>query len=201
MELTIPPPLLPLLSLPPSAYIQTYFALLGAGCLALQLLPALNDALLTYGPRHSSPTPSSSSSYRSFIVTLLKRTGLLFHVPHAWFSHFYVALLAFQAFWAAQYLSRGWVLTAIAGREVENGGGQGMGLEQVLLAWGMLAVQGARRLYECWAVMRPSASQMLGAHWILSLLVYLAMSMSAWIEGSGKALSTSAHMDTGASVF
>lgn len=67
-----------------------------------------------------------------------------------------------------------------------------MGVEQVLLAWGMLTVQGARRLYECWAVMRPSASQMLGAHWILSLLVYLAMGMSVWIEGSGKALSTPA---------
>lgn len=185
MPLMIPPFLLPLLSLPPSTYIQTYFALLGAGCLALQLLPALNHALLTYGPRQSSPS-SPSSSYRSLIVTLLKQTGLLFHVPHAWFSHFYVALLAFQAFWAAQYLSRGCVLATVAEREVEMGEGHGMRPEQVFLAWGMLTVQGARRLYECWFVMRPSASQMLGVHWVLSLLVYLAMSVSVWIGGSGK---------------
>lgn len=197
MALTIPPLLHPLLSLPPSTYIQTYFALLGAGCLALQLLPALNHALLTYGPRHSSP---SSPGNPSIAVALLKRTGLLFHVPHAWFSHFYVALLAFQAFWAAQYLSRGWVLAAIAEREVGNGGGRGMGLEQVLLAWVMLTVQGARRLYECWVVMRPSASQMLGAHWILSLLVYLGMSMSVWIEGSGMEVHPY-YMDAAAHVF
>ena len=62
-----------------------------------------------------------------------------------------------------------------------------MDLEQVILVWGVLTVQGARRLYESWAVMRPSDSQMLGVHWVLSVLVYLGMSMAVWIEGSGKA--------------
>lgn len=183
MSLQIPPALLPLLSLPPSTYIQSYFALLASGVLTLQLLPALQDAFLSYGPRNTS----GSSSAQNPVVSLLRRTGLLVRVPHAWFSHFYVALLAFQLFWAAQYITRGRVLSAVASREVGNGGGTGMGLEQVMLTWGMLAVQGARRLYECWVVMRPSASQMLGAHWALSVLVYLAMSMAVWVEGSGKA--------------
>lgn len=182
MHLTIPSSLHPLLSLPPSTYIQSYFTLLTAGILALQLLPILQPTLLTYGPRASSPSPQNA------LVSLLRKTGLLVSVPHAWFSHFYVSLLSFQLFWAAQYLLHGSVLAAVARREVQHGGGAGMGLGQVVLAWGMLTAQGARRLYECWVVMRPSASQMLGVHWVLSVLVYLGMSMAVWIEGSGKAV-------------
>lgn len=181
----IPPSLLPLLSLPPSAYIQSYFALLTAGILALQLLPTLQDALLSYGPRNTSASPSPPPA--NPLISLLRKSGLLIRVPHAWFSHFYVALLSFQFFWAVQYVTRGRILMAIAEREVENGGGSGMDLEQVILVWGVLTVQGARRLYESWAVMRPSDSQMLGVHWVLSVLVYLGMSMAVWIEGSGKA--------------
>lgn len=182
MPLHIPPPLISLLSLPPSTYIQFYFVLLASGVLALQLLPALQEALLSYGPRNAE----GSSTTRNPVVSLLRQTGILVRVPHAWFSHFYVALLTFQLFWAAQFITKGRVLSAIVLREAENGGGAGMGLAQVMLAWGMLTLQGARRLYECWAVMRPSASQMLGVHWVLSVLVYLSMSMAVWIEGSGK---------------
>lgn len=183
MSLHIPSSLLLLSSLPPSTYIQFYFGLLASGVLGLQLVPSLQDALLSYGPRNTS----GPSSAQNPIAFLLRRTGLLVRVPHAWFSHFYIALLTFQLFWGAQYITHGRVLSAIASREVENGGRAGMGLEQVVLAWGMLTVQGARRLYECWVVMRPSASQMLGVHWVLSVLVYLAMSTAVWIEGSGKA--------------
>ncbi|SPO01118.1 related to DFG10 protein [Cephalotrichum gorgonifer] len=196
----IPPLLLPL-SLPPSTYCQSYFILLASGCLALQLLPALQDVLLNYGPRNSSPAakpaprePETADNTRDALlrplVVLLRRTGLLTRVPHAWFSHFYLALLVFQIFWAAQYLTGGRVLSAIAGMEMESGKGEGggMSLGQVVLAWGMLTAQAARRLYECWFVMRPSASQMLGLHWVLSVLVYLAMSVSVWIEGSAAIL-------------
>ena len=181
MTLSIPPALLPLLSLPPSLYIQSYFALLATGVLTLQLLPALQSTLLTYGPRDSPSKPQPQNP----LISLLRKTGLLVRVPHAWFSHFYLALLSFQLFWAAQYLFSGSVLSAVAEREAQHGSGAGVSFGRVVLAWGMLTAQGARRLYECWVVMRPSASQMLGVHWVLSVLVYFGMSMAVWIEGSG----------------
>ncbi|MBE3049758.1 hypothetical protein IMZ48_46135 [Candidatus Bathyarchaeota archaeon] len=190
MTLQVPAPLLPLLSLPPSTYIQSYFALLATGVLALQLLPALQSTLLTYGPRDSPSKPQPQNP----LVPLLRKTGLLIRVPHAWFSHFYLALLSFQLFWAAQYLVSGSILSAVAEREAQHGGGAGVSFGRVVLAWGMLTAQGARRLYECWFVMRPSASQMLGVHWVLSVLVYFGMSMAVWMEGSGTLNPSSSFM-------
>ncbi|CAI4217934.1 unnamed protein product [Parascedosporium putredinis] len=171
----IPEALHPLLELAPSQYCQAFFGILGGGCIALQIVPPLQDALLGWP------------------VRLLGAAGLLTRVPHSWFAHFYAALLCFQVFWLVQFVTGGRILTAIAEREVLRGKGSGgMELGQVVLAWGMLTMQGARRLYECFVVMKPSASSsMLAVHWVLSFLVYAVLSISIWIEGSDAILHTS----------
>jgi len=184
----VPHVLLHLLSLAPSQYCQAYFTILGLGCVGLQLLPSLQDALLNYGARKADAgdsTATGGTAEESLLVTLLRKLGLLTRVPHSWFVHFYVALLCLQAFWAVQFVTHGRILTAIAEREVASGGGRGMTLGQVVLVWGMLSIQGARRLYECLVIMKPSASPMLAVHWVLSFLVYVFMSISIWVEGSG----------------
>jgi hypothetical protein len=47
----------------------------------------------------------------------------------------------------------------------------------------MMTVQGARRLYECITLTKPSQSKMWSVHWIIGLAYYLAMTMAVWIEG------------------
>lgn len=51
-----------------------------------------------------------------------------------------------------------------------------------------MLIQGARRLYECKAFAKPSASRMWFVHWLVGLAFYLAVSVALWIEGAGTTL-------------
>ncbi|PKS10262.1 hypothetical protein jhhlp_002012 [Lomentospora prolificans] len=188
----VSPALQPLFSLAPSQYCQAYFGILGLGCVTLQIFPSLQDALLGYGARKADKdaNPEDDTGTNLF-VKLLGKLGMLTRVPHSWFAHFYIALLCFQVFWLAQLVTNGGVMRAIAESEVAHGGGKGMEFGQIVLAWGMVTMQGARRLYECLVVMKPSTSPMLALHWVLSFLVYVALSISVWVEGSETILHTS----------
>ncbi|KAI9817607.1 MAG: hypothetical protein M1832_004611 [Thelocarpon impressellum] len=58
-----------------------------------------------------------------------------------------------------------------------------MGPEQIALSWGLMTLQGGRRLYECIALGKPSQSTMWFVHWLLGIAFYGAMSMAVWVEG------------------
>ncbi|KAI6902381.1 hypothetical protein KC318_g8313 [Hortaea werneckii] len=60
-----------------------------------------------------------------------------------------------------------------------------MTLRQVLLAWGMVFVQGCRRFWECLALPQsPSKSQMWIGHWVLGIGFYTGFSVAVWVEGA-----------------
>jgi len=62
-----------------------------------------------------------------------------------------------------------------------------MTLQQVMVAWALMLVQGARRLYECLAFTKPSSSsQMWIGHWAVGVWFYATVSVAVWIEGSRK---------------
>ena len=63
-----------------------------------------------------------------------------------------------------------------------------MTLPQVRLAWLLMALQGARRLYESVAFAKPSQSRMHVSHWALGVLYYLFTTVAIWIEGARMAL-------------
>ena len=85
-------------------------------------------------------------------------------------------------------------MTSLARLEVQGSTRQ-QSMDRISLAvtWGMMLVQGLRRLYECVAIMRPSESTMLAVHWLLSILFYVSASIGVWIEGSCTALPHSLH--------
>jgi len=196
-----------ILSIPPSRWCEAYFVILGSGCLALQVMPAdLRDALLGYGARRTSgnadekggktaPTASESQGRgRHWLVDVLGKLYLLYEVPHAWFRHFYIALLVFLLFWAGEFLLEGRAMRAIAETEARlnpPSGGDGdeaktMDAARVVAIWGMLIFHAARRAWECFYVMKPSRSPMLGIHWAMSIAFYFVLSVSFWIHASGK---------------
>ncbi|KAG6007098.1 hypothetical protein E4U21_006360 [Claviceps maximensis] len=123
-------------------------------------------------------------------VELVRSHG---QVPHAWFWHFYMLSTGLSVFWAWQYLGRGSVMGFLAEwqRKQQQRAGEAQArrpsteLGRVYLAWGMMAAQGSRRLFESLFVTRPGNTPMLAAHWVLALAYYTAMSVAVWVEGSG----------------
>ncbi len=166
-------------TLKPAQVCQGFYILASAAILALSILPAhLRSALMDYGARQED---SEKKKGRGFITSLI---GLL-EVPHSWFYHYYILSVALSAFWAWQYLTQGSFMRTLAEAQVHDGE-YGMEISRVYTAWGLMTMQGLRRIYESIYVTKPGSSPMLSLHWLMGLIFYADMSISVWIEGSGK---------------
>ncbi|PQE16092.1 3-oxo-5-alpha-steroid 4-dehydrogenase protein [Rutstroemia sp. NJR-2017a WRK4] len=58
-----------------------------------------------------------------------------------------------------------------------------MSVNQVALAWTLMALQGGRRLYESLTLTKPSESKMWVGLWGIGIAYYIAIGVSVWIEG------------------
>lgn len=178
---------------------QLFYVLSAAAVLAIAVVPDSAQQLLTqYGARSSGNTsgPAPPQNHDDTGRELNKSIGGLFvrfiawltskgKVPHSWFIHFYILSLSCTVFWAIQFIARGTVLQHIARNQISNSVSS-MTLGQVILVWFLMGLQGARRLYEYMAVLRPSSSRMWIVHWLLGNAFYLCTSVSIWVEGSSK---------------
>ncbi|KAI1861608.1 hypothetical protein JX265_009575 [Neoarthrinium moseri] len=172
--------------LEPARLCQAFFVLGAAAVLAVAATPASARGLLTqYGARDSAGSkddgnegsePDSFTRFIGWITSMGK-------VPHSWFVHFYILSVSSSVFWAAQYLCRGSIMEGMARYQTARGS-TSMTVNQVILVWFLMAMQGTRRLYECLFVMRASSSGMWIVHWALGCAYYLCIGISVWIEGS-----------------
>lgn len=103
-------------------------------------------------------------------------------VPHSWFASFYVLSVLTSLFWAPQILLKIGLVPYITASSLQKA--PTMTLQQVLVTWALMLVQGARRLYESLAFAKPSSSQMWIGHWAVGVWFYAMMSVAIWIEGS-----------------
>ncbi|GJC95321.1 3-oxo-5-alpha-steroid 4-dehydrogenase [Colletotrichum higginsianum] len=183
-------------ALTPAQWCQAFFGISSASILAMQVIPkAAQHLLLDYGAR--SPVTTIITDDRSkeaagpegsnVFNDLVKAVASVGQIPHSWFMHFYIASVAGSALWAWQYLQGGSAITFIAAQQAASGT-PSMSLEQTMLVWILMALQGARRLHECLFVMKPGSSKMWFVHWLLGLGFYLCMSVSVWVDGSGESL-------------
>ena len=100
-------------------------------------------------------------------------------VPHGWFLHFYIVSVASSIFWGVQLMSRSYTLTKICSTEMPE---KHLPANRMLIAWAMLMLQGARRLFESLKLAKPSASKMWVGHWLLGMFFYIAVNIALWIE-------------------
>jgi 3-oxo-5-alpha-steroid 4-dehydrogenase 3 len=178
--------------LKPAQWCQAFFLLAAGGVAAVAAMPRdAKTLMMDYGARQSQQKQSAGKSSakspsRGRLVSLIGFITSCSQVPHSWFSIFYAVSLACSVFWLAQYLCDGTVLHRIASSQA---GGQGPSatLGQVALGWLMMFLQAARRVFEHATVLKPSKSTMWVVHWVLGLFFYLAIGVSVWVEGSGKA--------------
>ena len=85
-------------------------------------------------------------------------------MPHNYFTHFYIISVACSLFW-------GWWL------QIWSANGQ------LQIVWGLMLLQGVRRMLESNAYTSTSKSRMWFAHWLLGLGFYLTINVAIWIEG------------------
>lgn len=176
--------------LSPAQWCQSFFTLSAALVLALQVLPRdVRRAMMDYGPRRpkdgKSRNKKEDDEKQSFagLRSFLKNLTEYGQVPHSWFLHFYITSVSLSGFWAWQYLTRGSVLRIIATWQ-DRAGRSSMSLEQIYIAWLLMALQGSRRLYESLFVFKPGSSPMWFIHWALGAAFYAVISLAVWIEGS-----------------
>lgn len=178
------------LLLDPARLCQAFFVLSAAAVLAVAATPPSARGLLTqYGARNSTPTKNGGAQTEAEVDRFTRFIGWatsIGHVPHSWFMHFYVLSVSSSIFWAQQYAYSGTILESLAKVQTAQSSAPSMTLHQVQLTWLLMALQGARRLYECMFVMPASSSKMWIVHWLLGCAYYLIMGISVWIEGSSE---------------
>lgn len=162
-------------SVTPAQACQAYYTFGAAAILAVKVLPQdIQSTLLSYGPR-------DQGQGNGLLSRVLKGT----EVPHAWFLHFYVLSVASSALWAWQLVTCGTAMEWLARRQSAGEEDGSMTMAQVYLAWGLMAVQGVRRLYESLAVTKAGSSPMSAIHYLIGSSYYVVMGVSVWIQGSG----------------
>ena len=184
-----------ILDVSPAVICQVFYVLASAAVLAVAALPVSVRHLLTqYGARGTRVNASRSETevgaaartsdsdvFTNFVAWVTSS-----NIPHSWFTHFYVLSVCCSVFWAVEYLGHGTLMEIIA-RQQDSAEGprSSMSSNQVVLAWFLMALQGFKRVYECYAVMKPSSSRMLIFHWFLGIGFYFVTSIAIWVEGSG----------------
>lgn len=108
-----------------------------------------------------------------------------YQVPHSYFTHFYIVAVMSSVFWGVQILVKGTAVRALASYSLSKSPEKSMTMEQVFLAWSLMAVQGVRRLYESITLVKPSSAKMWFMHWFIGIAFYLAVGVAVWIEGVG----------------
>lgn len=126
-----------------------------------------------------------------FVTRLLDALASL-QVPHAFFQHFYIVSLLSSGFWAFQILTKGGAFRALCDHAANANTAKSMTVDQVVLVWILMVIQGLRRLLECSLLGKPSASKMWFPHWVLGIAFYLSFGVALWIEGAPNLLSTDA---------
>lgn len=159
-----------------------------AQVLFASLLDSFHARFIPYGaramPAQTSARQPAEAPSRS-VVTRVLDVVASWKVPHRYFTHFYVTSVVASVFWAVQIALSGGTFEAIATRVSPEHRDRSMSIAQIILCWGLMLVQGGRRLFECFAFSKPSSSSMWFAHWLVGLAFYLLVSVSIWIEGAG----------------
>lgn len=164
----------------PALACQAFFGLIIAVGIAGLMITPLRKNMIDYGSRAIPPNSTTATKGPERKESLLEYVGS-FQVPHSWFIHYYIASVASSAFWAWQILTRGWAFQLLA--SYSEGAGEGMTVNQVFLAWFLMAIQGTRRLYEDVTLSKPSQSKMWIGVWALGIAYYVVMGITVWIEG------------------
>jgi len=177
-----------------ASFIRLQFILAAATIVVVNFIPLLSDRLLAYGSRATPKDGVSKNDVSenfsvderkdsTHALTSLVDTISSFKVPHSWFTSFYVVSVCSSAFWGVQLLFKTSAFRVVAACATATEDVPSMTLNQVIITWAMMMLQGSRRLYESLEFTKASSARMWVGHWALGIWFYLSMSVAVWVEG------------------
>jgi 3-oxo-5-alpha-steroid 4-dehydrogenase 3 / polyprenol reductase len=168
----------------PAQLCRAFFVLASGAALGANAIPSLRQWFISYGARsiRASPARATSRIENSSKSTIFLALAAQLQVPHSWFTHYYITSISLSIFWAYQLLMSGIVFRFLASVSTSDTQAS-MTINQVLLVWLMMMLQGCRRFYECITLLKPSASKMHISSWVLGIAFYVIVSVSVWVEG------------------
>jgi 3-oxo-5-alpha-steroid 4-dehydrogenase 3 len=119
------------------------------------------------------------------ISAILLDLAAKIQVPHSWFTHYYIISVLSSFFWAYQLITRGNAFLFLASLYAGDAEAS-MTMNQIVLVWLFMTLQGCRRLYECATLLKSSAAKMPISSWALGVAFYLIVGVSIWVEGIRK---------------
>ena len=154
-------------------YTDSFQALL-AHC-----IPSLRTRFLAYGSRQNGQQPKKLTANPLDALAT-------FQVPHSWFGSFYLVSTLCSFIWLSQILLDQSLWRRLASlTDIKKS----MTLDQIIVTWVLMLLQGVRRLYECLEFTKPSNARMWIGHWALGVWFYASMSVAVWIEGARRSSS------------
>jgi 3-oxo-5-alpha-steroid 4-dehydrogenase 3 len=119
-------------------------------------IPSLRTRFLAYGSRQNGQQPNKPTTNPLDALAT-------FQVPHSWFGSFYLVSTLCSFIWLSQILLDQSVWRRVASLTDIN---KSMTLDQIIVTWVLMLLQGVRRLYECLEFTKPSNARMSVAVWI-----------------------------------
>jgi 3-oxo-5-alpha-steroid 4-dehydrogenase 3 / polyprenol reductase len=172
--------------LDPAQLCRAFFVLASAAAVGANSIPPLRQWFISYGARSVAASPVGATLHEnSSKSTSFSALAAKMQVPHSWFTHYYITSVLSSIFWAAQLLTSGFAFRFVASFSTRDTQAS-MTMNQVILVWMMMMLQGCRRLYECITLLKPSVSKMPISSWALGIAFYLAVGISVWVEGIRK---------------
>ncbi|THX48393.1 hypothetical protein D6D06_09124 [Aureobasidium pullulans] len=154
--------------------LRASFLLAATAALLAHCLPSLRTRFLAYGSRQNGQPP------RQLTTNPLDALAT-FQVPHSWFASFYLVSTLCSFIWFSQILLDQSLWRNLAAlTDIKNS----MTLDQIIVTWILMLLQGVRRLYESLEFTKPSNARMWIGHWALGVWFYASMSIAVWIEGA-----------------
>jgi len=172
-----------LFNMDPALLCKIFFNLGTAVNLGGTLIPSFRTQIMNYGSRNTSPSLQAISPRpQSFHSTMFDLVASA-QVPHTWFIHYYIVSVLSSLFWGFQLFTRGTVFQFMSSYTQQST--SSMTVNQVVLAWIFMTLQGVRRLFECSTLTKPSQAKMWIGIWAIGMIYYVFMGIAVWIEGSG----------------
>ncbi|THY89892.1 hypothetical protein D6C93_06745 [Aureobasidium pullulans] len=154
--------------------LRASFLLAATAALLAHCLPSLRTRFLAYGSRQNGQPPKQ-------LTTNPLDALATFQVPHSWFASFYLVSTLCSFIWFSQILLDQSLWRNLAAlTDIKNS----MTLDQIIVTWILMLLQGVRRLYESLEFTKPSNARMWIGHWALGVWFYASMSIAVWIEGA-----------------
>ncbi|KAG9949273.1 hypothetical protein KCU85_g4372, partial [Aureobasidium melanogenum] len=165
-------------------FLRASFLLAAVAALLAHCVPSLRSRFLAYGSRQNGQQPKKLTANPLDALAT-------FQVPHSWFASFYVVSTLCSFIWLSQILldQSLWRKLAFWTNMTKS-----MTLDQIIVTWLLMLLQGLRRLYECLELTKPSNARMWIGHWALGVWFYASMSVAVWIEGAPTLLKESFNL-------